>query len=192
MAEGRHTTNEALADAVSAMLASLDLDATSDAELADTPRRVSELFEKWLRPQALPTLRTLEEPGRGGDVVTIADIEYHAFCAHHLVPFFGRAHVAYKVDERIVGFGAIPRLIEAASRGPNLQERMGSRLVAALDESLLPRAVLVVLDARQLCVELSGHRCSPRTRHIAARGEWAKKPEKFATQLFGGSPGRID
>lgn len=182
------TTNTELEAAIGNVLDALDLSPNEDPELTDTPRRVSELFERWLRPVELPILEALEEPGRSGDVIIVNNIAYHSFCAHHLVPFFGHAHIAYMPSSSIVGFGAIPRLVQAAARGPNLQERMGTRVANALDEALNPTALLVVLDARQMCVELTNASCHPSTRYVTARGVWREDPARRAGELFG--PGR--
>lgn len=186
------TTNTKLESAIRDALDALDLSTEDDAELADTPRRVSELFERWLRPAELPQLEALDESGRRGDVIVVRDIAYHAFCAHHLVPFFGHAHIAYMPNASIVGFGAVPRLVQAAARGPNLQERMGTQIANAIDEALNPTALLVVLDARQMCIELTNEGCQPSTRYVTARGTWREDTARHAVDIFGHRRARHD
>jgi GTP cyclohydrolase I len=176
--------NSDLEQALADVLGALDLHVEDDRELNETPRRVSEMLETWLKPQQLPELSVLEEPSRRGDIVSVTNIDYHAFCAHHLVPFFGKVHVAYKVGMHLVGFGSIPRLVSAASKGPNLQERMGVRITDSLEQALDPTALLVAIEARQMCVELGETGASPYTRFITGRGEWATHPEREAARLF--------
>ncbi len=88
--------------------------------------------------------------------MVLRDLPFHSLCAHHLLPFFGTADVAYRPAERIVGLGAVPRLLKSFARRPQLQERLGQHLARELQQQLGARGVVVRLTARQLCMEMRG------------------------------------
>lgn len=155
-----------------AYLAELGLDLEADAELAETPRRFTELLRRrFVAETEEPTLsRIAVEAGRTDGPVIVRDLAFHALCVHHIVPFFGRIHIAYVPAGHITGFGAFGRLVEWASRGPCLQETMTARIADVVDGQLAPRSVVVVSEARQMCMELTGTPCAPGTVAIAHRG----------------------
>jgi GTP cyclohydrolase I len=103
--------------------------------------------------------------------VLLRDIDFRSICEHHLLPFTGVAHLAYAPATRIVGLGHLPRVVEILSSRPQLQERLGEQIAAALDTGLAPRGVLVVLDARHGCVTARGTRqVASTTVTVASRG----------------------
>jgi len=130
--------------------------------IAETPARVAraydEIFAGMLVDPADVISVTFEE---GHDeIVMMRDIPFHSMCEHHLVPFMGQAHVAYlpSKDGRITGLSKLARLVDVCAKRPGLQERMTTMIADALERALEPRGVLVVVEARHLCMEMRGIR----------------------------------
>ena len=142
--------------AVEELLDALGLDTTS-AGLADTPRRVADLYAELLTPE---TFRPTTFPNDGGydELVLVSDIRFAALCEHHLLPFRGVAHVGYLPGERIVGLSKLARLVHAFARRPQVQERMTAQIADWLRDHLDPRGVGVVLEAEHLCMSIRGVR----------------------------------
>ena len=90
------------------------------------------------------------------EMVVVRDIELYSLCEHHLLPFFGKAHVAYIPDRRIVGLSKIPRLVDLFARRLQVQERMTKEIAETMMEKLNPRGVAVVIEARHLCMVMRG------------------------------------
>lgn len=134
----------------------LDLD---DPNLSETPARVAraygELFAG-LAPGAEPDLRTFPNEEGYSQVVAVGGIPFHSVCAHHFLPFFGTAHVAYLPGERIVGLSKLARVVEFYARRPQVQERLTEQVITLLEERLRPKGAMVVLQARHFCMEMRG------------------------------------
>jgi GTP cyclohydrolase I len=150
-----------------------------DPELADLARRtLVALGEDPARPGLLRTpervARSLRDltSGYGQDLasivnqaifdeevdemVVVRDVEFYSLCEHHVLPFFGRAHVAYLPAGRVIGLSKIPRIIEMFARRLQVQERMTVQIANALQEVLQPRGVAVVTEASHLCMMMRG------------------------------------
>ncbi len=174
-AEGARGRGPAVERAVTELLRALGLSAEAEPELAQTPARVAELYREafsGLDPANHPDLATFPHAGQG-ELVVIRDLEFHSLCVHHMVPFFGRALVAYLPGETLVGISAAARLLEFYSRRPQLQERLGQQIADHLDGLIKPRGVAVVLEARHLCMEMRGVRKRGDVETRAVRGELA-------------------
>ena len=114
-------------------------------------------------------------PAEGDGAVLVRDVEFHSLCEHHLLPFFGRVHVAYLPGEKIIGLSKIPRLVELYARRLQVQERLTEQLAEALVELLQPRGVLVVAEARHLCMAMRGvEKQHSTTATRALRGLYAR------------------
>lgn len=107
--------------------------------------------------------------------VMLRDIRFRSVCEHHLLPFAGRAHIAYLPGEQVVGLGALPKVVDILATRPQVQERLGEQIADTIAGSLDTRGVLVVLDAVHECVTMRGGRQpDASTVTIAARGELAE------------------
>jgi len=105
------------------------------------------------------------------DMVIVSDVQFYSLCEHHLLPFFGKVHVAYVPNGAIIGLSKIPRLIAACARRLQVQEHLSSQIANALESVLKPQGIGVVIEARHLCMEMRGARSieSP-TKTSAMRG----------------------
>jgi GTP cyclohydrolase IA len=126
----------------------------------DTPRRVADMYEEILDgigvdPKPLVTI----VPGAEYDeLIMVKDIPLTSLCEHHMLPFNGRAHVAYipNKDGRITGLSKIARVVDALAKRLQVQERLTTQIADVLDETLQPRGVFVVIEAEHLCMTMRG------------------------------------
>jgi GTP cyclohydrolase I len=110
-------------------------------------------------------------------MVMVRDIELYSMCEHHMLPFFGRAHIAYVPDGRIVGLSKLPRIVEVFARRLQVQERLTEQVADAIEEVLAPRGVGVVIEAVHLCMMMRGvEKQNSRTVTSALRGEFRDCP----------------
>lgn len=145
----------------------------SDPELEETPDRVSALYRHLLGGSTEPTLAQALTTETNNQVVIIKNVPFHSLCAHHLVPFFGHASVAYLPGGRVMGFGDFGHLLNDWARRPQLQERLGEAVLASTSAAIEPEAMIVVLRARQLCMELTDRdRGADETLTIHGYGLW--------------------
>jgi GTP cyclohydrolase IA len=147
-------------DIVAAERAALDLLRAIGADVASpgllgTPRRVAASFAEMVTPAEF-TATTFPNEGSYDELVVVRDIPFHALCMHHLLPFYGQAHVAYLPGEKIVGISKLARVVELFARDLQLQERLTMQIADWLDQELAPRGVGVVLSAEHTCMTLRG------------------------------------
>lgn len=133
----------------------------SRADASRTPDRVAEAWANDLISGYAqdPVAELTSEPAPIGEgMVVLRDIEFHSTCVHHLLPFFGRAHIAYLPDRRLVGLSKIARALEILSRRLQVQERLTEQIVGILLQALRPLGVACVLEAEHLCIACRGVR----------------------------------
>ena len=128
--------------------------------LRDTPRRVAEMYEEifaGLRDSPDQHLEVTFAADHD-EMEMVRDIPLYSMCEHHLVPFTGRAHVAYipGEDGRITGLSKLARLVEAYARRPQVQERLTTQIADEIERTLSPRGVFVVIEAEHLCMSMRG------------------------------------
>jgi GTP cyclohydrolase I len=128
--------------------------------LIETPKRVIDAYEELYRGYrecpAEVLDRTFAEIGKYDDFILVRDIAFHSHCEHHMMPFMGKAHVAYKPVERVVGLSKLARLVDVYARRLQTQENLTSQITTAIDEILKPRGVAVMLEAEHLCMSVRG------------------------------------
>ena len=128
--------------------------------LIETPKRFvnayEELFGGYQECPAEVLDRTFSETGGYDDPVLVRDIPFYSHCEHHVMPFTGRAHIAYVPTGRVVGLSKIARLIDVYARRLQTQEHLTSQIATAIDEILKPRGVAVMLEAEHMCMSLRG------------------------------------
>jgi GTP cyclohydrolase I len=111
-------------------------------------------------------------------MILVRDIEVYSLCEHHLLPFFGRAHVAYIPDGRIVGLSKLPRIVEVFARRLQVQERLTDQIADAIMDVLRPAGVGVVIDAAHFCMMMRGiEKQNSRTVTSALRGAFRDDPK---------------
>jgi GTP cyclohydrolase I len=124
-------------------------------DLVETPRRVAASFAELVTPAEF-TATSFPTEGRYDELVLVRDIPFSTLCMHHLLPFFGQAHVAYLPGERIIGLSKLARVVETFARDLQLQERMTVQIADWLEEELAPRGLGVVLSAEHTCMTIRG------------------------------------
>lgn len=171
--------------------------------LRQTPARMAELYAEFFagvgEDAAAPLARTISVT-RGpapetlpSGAVLLRDIRFRSVCEHHLLPFTGRAHLAYLPGEQVVGLGALVRVVETLAARPQVQERLGEQIADAIAENLDTRGVLVVLDASHGCVTMrGGSQPEASTLTIAARGAYTEPVARAELiTLIGAHAGRV-
>ena len=122
------------------------------------------------------------------NMVMVRDIELYSLCEHHLLPFYGRAHVAYIPKGKIVGLSKLPRLVEVFARRLQVQERLTEQIASAVDDVLKPQGVGVVIEAYHLCMMMRGvEKQNSKTITSAVRGLFRSDPrtrEEFLTLAY--------
>src|SRR5256714_7405684 len=128
--------------------------------LRDTPKRVidayGELYSGYRECPAEVLDRTFSEIGKYDDFVLVRDIAFNSHCEHHMMPFMGKAHIAYKPIDRVVGLSKLARLVDIYAHRLQTQEHMTSQIATAIEEILKPRGVAVMLEAEHMCMSARG------------------------------------
>jgi GTP cyclohydrolase I len=155
----------AAARAVQDLLRALGQDPDSE-HLRRTPERVAKAFEELLTPHSVDPTTFPNDEGYD-ELVVVRDIPFHSLCEHHLLPFVGKAHLAYLPKDRILGLSKLARVVEHFSRSLQVQERMTQQIANWLESQLKPRGVGVVLEAEHMCMRLRGVR-TPGTMTVTS------------------------
>jgi GTP cyclohydrolase I len=170
-----------LAETVRRQLALIGEDPEREG-LRSTPKRVAKSL-KWLTQGY--DLSVKDVVGTGifeadghKNMVMVRDIELYSLCEHHMLPFFGKAHVAYIPNGRIVGLSKIPRIVDVFARRLQVQERLTEQIASALDDVLKPNGVGVVVEAYHLCMMMRGvEKQNSKTITSALRGGFVDDPK---------------
>ena len=143
---------------IARLLEELGEDTTREG-LVDTPRRVAESLRHLTEGYELDPAEIVGDAlfyEQYDDMVVVRDVNFFSLCEHHLLPFFGRVHVAYLPKGKIVGLSKVPRIVDAFAHRLQLQERLTRQIGEALNDVLEPNGVAVVIEARHLCMEMRG------------------------------------
>jgi GTP cyclohydrolase I len=156
--EPRPSREEAEA-AVRILLAYIGEDPNREGVL-DTPKRVigayEELYRGYRENPAETLDRTFSETGAYDDLVLVRDISFNSHCEHHMMPFTGKAHVAYMPVDKVVGLSKLARLVDVYARRLQTQEHMTTQIATSIEEFLKPRGVAVLIEAEHTCMSLRG------------------------------------
>jgi GTP cyclohydrolase I len=149
---------ERVAEHMAAIMRELRLD-LDDPNFLGTPERVAKMYLEMfhgLFEGSQPAVTTFPNEEDYHHMVIEREIPFYSMCAHHFVPFYGHAHIAYIPQARIVGLSKLPRILEFYAKRPQLQERLTEQVAEFLWTTLEPLGVMVVIEARHLCVEMRG------------------------------------
>ena len=160
---------------VKEILETLGMDMTDDS-LKGTPKRVAKAYVKelfgGLDPKNLPTSSTFDNKYQYGEMLVEKNITVFSTCEHHLLPIYGKAHVAYFAKDRVVGLSKMNRIVDYYSRRPQVQERLNIQIVKALQEIKKTDDVACIIDAKHMCVNSRGIRhidCSTVTGEFGGK-----------------------
>jgi len=147
--------------------------------IKDTPRRIADLYEEIFSGLKTPTEEILI-PIKGeshDEMVILKDIPFYSVCEHHLLPFIGKAHIAYVPSGgKIVGLSKLARAMEIFAKRPQVQERLTAQLADLIMEKLKPKGAMVIIDAEHLCLSMRGiKKPNARTITSAVRGIFRSK-----------------
>lgn len=181
------TVNRAqIEEAVRSILLAIGEDPNREG-LADTPKRVAKMYEEVFvglnqDPKVyFETIFTEEHE----ELVLVKDIPFYSMCEHHLLPFFGKAHVAYiPKDGKVTGLSKLARAVEAVARRPQLQERITSTVADTMMETLAPHGVMIVVEAEHMCMTMRGvKKPGSITVTTATRGTFSEDAQARAEVL---------
>jgi GTP cyclohydrolase I len=186
------STERALPDLVKDLLFNLGEDPYREG-LRKTPQRVAKSLRELTSGYHVDIDRVIN--GALFDVsysemVLVKDVDFYSLCEHHLLPFFGKCHVAYVPDGKVIGLSKIPRIIEVFSRRLQVQERLTSQIAEIIQNKIHPMGCAVVIEARHLCMEMRGAQSknSPTLTSVMLgvfRSD-ARTREEFLTFIRGG------
>ena len=124
--------------------------------LVDTPRRVAEMCDELLNPDRANVKYTVFDSGNFGGTVLVRDIDFSSVCEHHLMPFIGKAHIAYIPGKEVIGISKLARIVDKHAKSLQLQERLAKEILEDIQTSLNPKGVAVYLEAKHLCMNIRG------------------------------------
>lgn len=141
--------------------------------LVETPQRIARMYEEIFagmeQDASVPLSKTF--PVENNEMVIEKDITFYSMCEHHFMPFYGKAHVAYIPNGKVVGLSKLARTVEIFAKRPQIQEQMTSQIVDAIMEELKPQGAMVMLEAEHMCMTMRGvKKQGSKTVTFAARG----------------------
>lgn len=158
--------------------------------LKETPDRIArmygEIFAGMEEDAAVHLSKTFAV--KSNEIVLVKDITFYSMCEHHLMPFYGKAHIAYLPNGRVVGLSKLARTVEVYARRPQIQEQMTIQIVEAVMEHLKPQGVMVMLEAEHTCMTMRGvEKPGSRTVTVASRGCFQTDPgwQELFFQMLG-------
>ena len=184
---GRDTTNSVIEESVQNILTNIGEDPTREG-LLHTPNRVARMYDELtsgyrVDPEKLinGALFTVDYD----DMVTVKNIEFHSLCEHHMLPFYGVAHVAYVPNGKVVGLSKIPRIVDMFARRLQVQERMTVQIAEFIDEVLKPQGVAVVIEGSHMCMVMRGVKKADATMTTSAMRGIFKTDTNMRSEFMG-------
>ena len=162
--------------AVRLLLEGIGEDVTREG-LRETPQRIARMYREIFAGMDEDAKEHLTKTFHvdTGEMVVEKDITFYSTCEHHLMPFYGKAHVAYIPDGKVVGISKLARTVEVYAKRPQLQEQLTSQIADALTQHLSPKGVMVVIEAEHMCMTMRGvKKPGSKTVTMAVRGNFAK------------------
>lgn len=148
--------------------------------LKDTPNRIARMYEEIYKgmdedaAEHLAKTFTVES----NEIVVVKDITFYSMCEHHLMPFYGKVHIGYLPDGKVVGLSKLARTVEVYARRPQIQEQMTTQIAEAIMEHLKPQGVMVMAEAEHMCMTMRGvEKPGSQTVTMAARGCFSTQPQ---------------
>lgn len=141
--------------------------------LVETPRRVAKMYEELTQGYEQSAKQHLSKVFNSADaeIVLEKDISFHSLCEHHLLPFFGKVHIAYIPKGKVVGLSKLARVVEVFARRLQIQEQMTNQIADAVNDELSPLGVLVIIEAEHTCMTMRGiKKIGSKTVTVSARG----------------------
>lgn len=173
-------------DAVKTMMFHVGEDPSREG-LLKTPQRVKKAYEfifGGYREDPREILKSALFTSSNDEMVLLKDIEFYSTCEHHLLPIIGRVHVAYIPNGKVVGLSKIPRVVNVFARRMQIQEQLTEQIADAIMDTIQPKGVAVVIQARHMCMEMRGvEKINSTTTSSALRGLF-KKDEKTRSEFF--------
>ncbi len=180
------TCKQLIADGVSSMLKAVG-DGVDIQGTADTPKRVANMYDELLSGYSIDPVELLNNAMfdvEYDEMVVVKDIDFYSLCEHHLLPFYGKAHVGYLPNQKVVGLSKIPRLVEMFARRLQVQERMTQQIAAVMDDLIEPAGIGVVIEAQHLCAAMRGVRKPNTTMTTSAVRGLFKKNSLTREEFF--------
>ena len=153
--------------------------------LIDTPDRIARMCEEiygGLDQEEDPHLLK-QFPVENNEIVLEKDITFYSMCEHHLMPFYGKAHLAYIPDGKVTGLSKLARTVEVYARRPQIQERLTVQIADALERALSPKGIMVMLEAEHTCMTMRGVK-KPGSKTITTVTRGAFKEDKELQKMF--------
>ena len=172
--------------AVNLLLEAIGEDTTREG-LIDTPDRISRMYEEIFGGLDMDPKEILAKrfTVKDREMVVERDITFYSMCEHHLLPFYGKAHVAYVPDGEVLGLSKLARIVEVYARRPQLQERMTNQIADAIFKELKPKGVMVMLEAEHMCMTMRGiKKPGSSTVTVATRGSFVDN-ESLQSTFYG-------
>lgn len=169
---------EKISQAVTLLLEGIGED-TGREGLRETPERIARMYEEIFEGMDQNPQEILSKTFAVADsgIVLERDIVFYSICEHHLLPFYGNAHVAYLPKGKVAGLSKLARTVEIFARRPQIQEQLTSQIADALMEHLKPEGVMVALEAEHMCMTMRGvKKPGAQTVTVVTRGVFAKEP----------------
>lgn len=154
--------------------------------LKDTPDRVARMYEEIFAGMDQKAKEHLEKTftAENNEMIVEKDISFYSTCEHHLMPFYGKVHIAYIPDGRVVGISKLARTVEVFARRLQIQEKMTAQIADAIMEELQPKGVMVMVSAEHMCMTMRGvKKPGSQTVTMVTRGEFEKN-EKLQNMFF--------
>lgn len=161
-------------EAVTMLLEAIGEDPNREG-LLETPQRVARMYEELTAGynDSAKTHLAKVFTAQNAEIVLEKDINFYSLCEHHLLPFFGKVHIAYIPNGKVVGLSKLARVVEVFARRLQIQEQMTNQIADAIDNELSPKGVLVIAEAEHTCMTMRGiKKIGSKTITIASRGEF--------------------